>query len=95
MRRNHDAIGKWIRIVAVVLGILCVLGACRGEKPLRKTSRGMLGKGVSAECLRAPAYGAGRPELQGFERPLATELRNNYSRSFWFRCGYCFRELSS
>ncbi len=27
MRRNQDVIGRWIRIVAVVLGILCVLGA--------------------------------------------------------------------
>lgn len=27
MRKNHDVMAKWIRIVAVVLGILCVLGA--------------------------------------------------------------------
>jgi hypothetical protein len=27
MRRNHEVVGRWIRIVAVVLGILCVLGA--------------------------------------------------------------------
>nr|HEV7953415.1 hypothetical protein [Candidatus Acidoferrales bacterium] len=27
MRRNHAVTGRWIRIVAVVLGILCVLGA--------------------------------------------------------------------
>jgi hypothetical protein len=27
MRRNHTVTGRWIRIVAIVLGILCVLGA--------------------------------------------------------------------
>ncbi len=27
MRRNNDVMGRWIRIVAVVIGILCVLGA--------------------------------------------------------------------
>jgi hypothetical protein len=27
MRRNHAVTGRWIRIIAVVLGILCVLGA--------------------------------------------------------------------
>ena len=27
MRRNREVVGRWIRIVAVVLGILCVLGA--------------------------------------------------------------------
>jgi hypothetical protein len=27
MRRNHEVAGKWIRIVAIIWGIVCVLGA--------------------------------------------------------------------
>jgi|CZKC01.1.fsa_nt_gi hypothetical protein len=39
MRRNHDTVGEWIRIVVVVLGILCVLGAVsrRGNSARSKT----------------------------------------------------------
>jgi hypothetical protein len=37
---------------------------CRGERWLFKTLREMLGSGISAENLRAPANCAGRPELQ-------------------------------
>jgi hypothetical protein len=39
MRRNHTVTGRWIRIVAVVLGILCVLGAVprRGNSAPAKT----------------------------------------------------------
>jgi hypothetical protein len=39
MRRNHLIMGRWIRIVAVVLGILCVLRAVprRGSSVRAKT----------------------------------------------------------
>jgi hypothetical protein len=39
MRRNHAVTSRWIRIVAVVLGILCVLGAVprRGNSVRSKT----------------------------------------------------------
>jgi hypothetical protein len=45
MRRNHDAIGKWIRIVAVVLGILCVLGAVLRRETVAQNVARNVGKG--------------------------------------------------
>jgi hypothetical protein len=40
MRRNQNGIGRWIRIIAVVLGILCVLGAVpRRERVVQNVAR--------------------------------------------------------
>jgi hypothetical protein len=44
MRRNHAITGRWIRIVAVVLGILCVLGALPRQEPVGQKVAGNIGQ---------------------------------------------------
>jgi hypothetical protein len=40
MRRNREVVGRWICIVAIVLGILCVLGTVpRREAVVQNVAR--------------------------------------------------------
>jgi hypothetical protein len=45
MRRKHDVVGRWIRIVAVVLGILCVLGAVQRRETVAQSVGRNVGSG--------------------------------------------------
>jgi hypothetical protein len=54
MRRNHALTGRWIRIVAVVLGILCVLGAVpRRERVVQNGGRN-IGQGRQGGMTQDP-----------------------------------------
>jgi hypothetical protein len=44
MRINHAATGRWIRIVAVVLGILCVLGAVQRRETVGQNAGRNIGQ---------------------------------------------------